>query len=756
MDLFKLFGTIAINNESAKDDIDDVTNLAESARDRISTGFGNIGRAAVGMGKLVGGALLGSGAIGGALMSVTESTMEYRTAMGKLDAAFITSGHSADTATSTYNGLVRILGDTDVAVEAANHLALLADNEQDLQTWTNICTGVFATFGDSLPIEGLTEAANETAKVGQVTGPLADALNWAGVSEDAFNASLAACSTEQERQQLIMETLNGLYDDASQRYQEMNADVIAANEAQEKFSSAMASFGETAQPIVNAIRDGLGTLLLALTDLVAGADFSAIEAGISSAFSWLIDTVVPAVGDFVNFVIQNKEPIIATIAAVAAGFVAWNVVSIIQGVITAIKAWQLATQGMTVAQKLLNLAMNANPIGIIITVITALVAAFIYLWNNCEGFRNFFINMWENIKVAFAAVVEWLGQAIDSIVQWFVDAWAWIQDAWSSVGEFFQGIWDGICSAFSAVGTWFSEKFTAARQGIEDAWSNVSDFFSGVWDGVCGVFDTAKEVVNENLSNMRTAYEEHGGGIQGAAAAMIEGVKGHYTAGYDFINNLTGGKLGEMVSKVKEKLTAAKDAVVNKLNEIKTNFTNKLNAVKTTVTNIFNAVKTAITNPIETAKNTVKNIVDTIKGFFSNMNISFPHIKLPHFSISPAGWKIGDLLEGSIPSLGISWYAKAMDNPMLMESPTIFGYNPESGKLMGGGEAGSEVVSGTDKLMEMIGQAVESKMATQLDRMIEQLDALVDGNVEMLKALIAGHTIVLNKREVARTVREYA
>lgn len=735
MDLFKLFGEIAINNENAKDKLNEITKLAEDARDKISTGFGNIGRAAVGMGKLIGGVLVGSGAIGGALVSVTESTMEYRTAMGKLDAAFITSGHSAETATATYNGLVRVLGDTDVAVEAANHLALLADNEQDLQTWTNICTGVFATFGDSLPIEGLTEAANETAKVGQVTGPLADALNWAGVSEDAFNASLAACTTEQERQQLIMETLNGLYDDASQRYQEMNADVIAANEAQEKFSAAMASFGETAQPIVNAIRDGLGTLLLALTDLVASADFSAIETGISSAFAWLIDTVVPAVGEFVNFVLENKEPILAVIAAVAAGFVAWNVVTIVQGVVSAIKAWQLATQGMTVAQKLLNLAMNANPIGIIITVITALVAAFIVLWNNCEGFRNFFINLWENIKNIVSNAVEAVKNFFGNLVSGAKEKF---EEMKAAATEKFNAIKDAAVEKFNAVKDAVSEKFNAAKEAMGT------------------IMQAAKDVVSEKLSAMKAAYDEHGGGIKGAAAAIMEGVKGYYTAGYDFINNLTGGKLGEMVSKVKEKLTAAKDAVVNRLNEIKNNFTNKLNAVKTTVTNIFNAVKTAITNPIETAKNTVKNIVDTIKGFFSGMTISFPHIKLPHFSISPAGWKFKDLLEGTIPSLGISWYAKAMDNPMIMEKPTIFGYNAASGNLLGGGEAGSEVVSGTDKLMDMIGQAVESKMATQLDRMIGQLDALVDGNGEMLKALLAGHTIVLNKREVARTVREYA
>lgn len=108
--------------------------------------------------------------------------------MGKLETAFTTSGHSATTAKDTYNTLNSVLGDSDVAVEAANHLAKLTDNQKDLNTWTDICTGVFATFGDSLPIEGLTEAANETAKTGQLTGVLADALNWAGVNEDEFQA----------------------------------------------------------------------------------------------------------------------------------------------------------------------------------------------------------------------------------------------------------------------------------------------------------------------------------------------------------------------------------------------------------------------------------------------------------------------------------------------------------------------------------------------------------------------------------------
>ena len=120
-----------------------------------------------------------------------------------------TSGKTADSARQSYSDFYAILGESDRSVEAVNHLAKLCNTEEELAQWSTICAGVSATFGDSLPIEGLTEAANETAKVGQVTGPLADALNWAGISEDKFNRQLALCNSEQERAALITSTLAG-------------------------------------------------------------------------------------------------------------------------------------------------------------------------------------------------------------------------------------------------------------------------------------------------------------------------------------------------------------------------------------------------------------------------------------------------------------------------------------------------------------------------------------------------------------------
>lgn len=255
--LFKLFGIIDVDNENANESIDSTTDKAEKSQSKMGSAFSAIGGAALKLGTAVVGA---GAAIGGALIAVTEETREYRVAMGKLDTAFVTSGLTSKNAKDTYMDLQSVLGDTDVSVEAANHLAKLCDNQKDLEKWTDICTGVFATFGDSIPIEGLTEAANETAKVGALTGPLADALNWAGIAEDDFQASLDKCNTEQERAALITSTMTKLYSDASEQYQETNKDIIDSERAQARLTDAMARFGAIGEPIVARMKNTLADM----------------------------------------------------------------------------------------------------------------------------------------------------------------------------------------------------------------------------------------------------------------------------------------------------------------------------------------------------------------------------------------------------------------------------------------------------------------------------------------------------------------
>lgn len=432
MELFKLLGTIAVDSTQARQAIEDTAAAAEHGSGKTDSSFKKIGESALKIGKAV---LTAGAALSGAWIAAIEGSREYRTEMGKLDTAFVTNGHSSEAAKKTYQDLQAVLGDTDVSVEAASHLAVMTDNEKDLQTWTDICTGVFATFGDSLPIEGLTEAANETAKVGQVTGPLADALNWAGISEDTFNDSLAKCTTEQERQKLIMDTLNGTYKKASDQYKETNKDVIAANRAQEKLTSAFAELGRVGEPILTAIKNKTA-------DMVAAA-VPKLEAFIGK------------IKDMIKWFKQNKT----TVQAWAAGILAATVT--VSGFVLVLK-WSSIMSKATTALKLvtggvkaLNLAMRANIIGLIVSLVIGLVAAFLYLWKNNEGFRNFWLKMWDKIKSVTASAVKWIK-----------DKFSGLKDVVSKVKATFGNIKDAI-----------ADKIEGARDAVKKAIDKIKGFF---------------------------------------------------------------------------------------------------------------------------------------------------------------------------------------------------------------------------------------------------------------------------------------
>ncbi len=313
MEIFRLIGSVFVDTAAADKSL--------KKTDKNAGGLGSkllsVGKSA---GKFAAGVAGAAAAAGTALIAVAETTREYRTEQGKLQAAFETSGFSAETARKTYEGLNGILGDSGQAVEAANHLAKLTTTEEELAKWTDICTGVYATFGDSLPIENLTEAANETVKVGTLTGGLADALNWAGVNEESFQAQLDACSSEQERQALITDTLNGLYSEAADKYREVNGAVIDANVAQDNFNAAMAGIGAAVEPFLTAGKQLLADVLVALTPVITSLAETVLP-WLSTALTSIAEFVLPIFSAAIEWVSVNVLPVLVTaLTAVADWF----------------------------------------------------------------------------------------------------------------------------------------------------------------------------------------------------------------------------------------------------------------------------------------------------------------------------------------------------------------------------------------------------------------------------------------------------
>ena len=530
MELFKLVGTIIVNNQQANEALSETADNASRSSAETQDAFNKIGTVAGGMVKAF--AVAGA-AIGGAWIAAIEGSREYRSEMGKLDTAFQASGHSSEAAKKTYSDLNAVLGDTGQAVEAAQHLAKLTDNEKDLQTWTDICTGVYATFGESLPIEGLTEAANETAKTGILTGGLTDALNWAGISEEKFQEKLDACSGEQERQKLIMDTLNKTYKDASDQYKETNKDVMEAQKAQEKLTSAFAELGRIGEPILTAIKEKVADM-------------------VSAAIPHL-ENFVNKVKDIVTWVKNNNDTIDAWVAVILGAGTAIGTFLLILNWGAIMSAAANAVKVVRTAILAMNTAMLANPIGLIVALIAGLVVAFLYLWNNVEGFRTFWINAWNKIK----SIASDAGKAI---AKYFSEAWKSIQKAWSSVTQYFRGIWSGITKIYANVKSWFADRFRQAWNGVKSAWNGASSFFRGIWSSVTKVFGNVggwfRSKFNSAWSSIKSVFSGWG--------SFFGGLWTKIKSKFSSIGSSLGKAMGNSVKSAMNKVLSTIESAINK------------------------------------------------------------------------------------------------------------------------------------------------------------------------------------------------
>ena len=554
LEIFKLVGSVFVDTDKAEKSLKKTDKQASGFGKTLGNGIKAAGKFALGVGSM-------AVAAGGALVALTESTREYRTEQGKLEAAFKTAGFESDEARKTYEELNGILGDSGQAVEASNHLAKLCTTTGELADWTTICTGVYATFGDSLPIEGLTEAANETAKTGALTGSLADALNWAGVNEDDFQASLDACTTEQERQALITETLTGLYGEAADAYKDANAEVIAANKAQDRLNKVLAKVGGAFEPAITAAKNmgaslleelvpGVTTAADALSRLISGDEGAAGDLGtalsdlLTKALDMLlemvpelVDVAISLIGTFTTTLIE-KAPEVLSAVLVIGGQLLTGLGDIIlqmaealgESIPDIVKALQdglpvlleglvslltsLAESIDLIVQPLLDVlpdvitllvdtlvALLPVLIPLLIDVAISLVSAII------EALPEILTALWD----AIVTLCGTLPETFSAIWQGVVDV---IMLVVEPIVEFFSGVWDDICEVFTDVGTWFSEAFTTAWDNIETAFEDVTDFFDGVWEDICDAFVDVgtwfTDTFDTAWDNIETAFDSVG------------------------------------------------------------------------------------------------------------------------------------------------------------------------------------------------------------------------------------------------------
>ena len=608
--------------------VDDFGDAAKNA-EKSSGNLGGVLAGAVKTGLAAVGAIAAAAVTG--LVAAAESTREYRTEMGKLDTAFTQNGFSAEAARSAYTGLVGILGETDQSVEAANHLAKLTDNEKDLATWTgDILPGVFATFGDSLPIEGLTEAANETAKVGQVTGPLADALNWAGVSEDAFNESLAKCTSEQERQALITETLAGLYGKASDAYKETNAEVIRANQANDAWMQSMAGIGGAIEPIITDIKM-MGASLLA--DAVPGVQ------ALAEAFRGLINGEDGAAADFaaavsglVTGLVTKLTEALPTIAQTGLSIITTLVTSLVQQLPTL-----LSTGGQIIGQLLSGIASSLPDIAQ--GALKAIGGFVDGLQKNLpkvlDKGREILVNLSKGIATSLPDLVS---QGLDIIM------------------KFATTIYDNapklINTGFDVLSNLISGIVKSLPTLIAKAPEIISKFANTINDNVPLILKRGVDLVVQLVK-----------GIVSAIPTLIANIPKIVTAIVDVIQAFNWLQLGKNV------ITFLKNGITSMVNAVKGAGTNVLNSItnalkslpskllnlgKTALTNLKNAIISARSAVASAGGNILTAIVNAIKNLPSKL------LSLGKDAISKLGSAISSGA-GTIKSKAVSIFNSIID-----------------------------------------------------------------------------------------------
>ena len=341
--------------------------------------------------------------------------------------------------------------------------------------------------------------------------------------------------------------------------------------------------------------------------------------------------------------------------------------------------------------------------------VAALVAAFVHLWNTNEEFRTKIMEIWNSIVEAFQNFFQGIVDRLNALGFQFED-----------ITEVLKALWDGFCAflapvfegAFQFIATTLEtvlnvltglfDVFSGLFTGNWDlVWQGVKEVFEGVWNGIKDWFDnilnTMKDILDVVCGWFGTTWEETWNNIKSFFEGIWDGISGFFSGAVEGIKTAASNAWNWISEKTQSIWNGIKDHIINPISDA-------WNKVSEVFGNIYSWIK----DKIEGARDIVSGAIDAIKGFF-NFEFHWPHIPLPHFSISgsinPLDW-----FDGGLPSIGIEWYAKAMPSGMILDGPSVFGMKGNT--LLAGGEAGKEVIVGANSLMGMINSAVQSSMMT--------------------------------------------
>lgn len=846
MELFKLFGTIAVKNEEANRDIDETTNKAEQSEGRISGAFKKIGKSIVD-------AFSKNKNIKDTESNLNELTKTINSQEGDLSKLkskysdlYLTQGKNSDEAKKTAQEIDKLskeLKENKSALSEAEKAADSFDNSLEdvgdsagnsggkiIDTFKKIGGAVvtylavdkIVEFGKSIT-NAAAEVAAEQSAFEQIMG------DYSNTAQEKVNEIADATGMVDTRLTPYMTSMTAKFKglgfdigDATTLAQDgltLAADAAAFwDKSLEDSMSGLNSFingsyegGEAIGLFANdtqlasyAVKNGIvsetkewanldearkqATRLQYAQDMMkaSGATGQAAKeanqyANVQANLTEKWRQFKAQIGEplLQNIVIPAMEKLSGVVDVASGKFQqlqTWvsenqQTIQIVAGVVAvaaaAILGYNAAVTAMSIVQKAtawvkgLNIAFAANPIGLVVAAIAALVTAFILLWNNCEGFREFWINLWEIIKsaalAAWNAIKEFASSAVETITNIWTSVTEFFSNLWSSITDIASTAWETIKNVVTVGVMLIGEIISAAVQIItlpwQFIWQNCSQYIIAAWEAIKSavstainfvsntiktVFNAVSSFINTVWNGIKTAITAYlnsvkavnttiWNAIKAVITTVLNAIKSVVTTVWNAISSMTSSvfnTIKSVATSIWNGIKATIQSAVNNVqsvvssvwNSIKSTTSSVFNSIKSTASSVWNGIKSAIQTPINAAKDAVKSAIDKMKSFF-NFSWSLPKLKLPHISISGKF----SINPPSVPKFGIEWYKKGG----IMEDPTLFGINQITGRAMVGGEAGPEAIAPIDKLQDYVMAAVRAEngeVSDRLDRLIRILE----------------------------------
>ena len=754
LELFKLFGSIGLKGvEETKKGIKDTTNTAKEESSKIEKAVNKTGEIASKVGKA---AIIGATAAATAIGTITKFAIqhyaEYEQLAGGVETLFGAQGLSlkkyaqsigqtVEQARGKYDQLIQAQTEVMNNAKVAYKTAGMSAND-----YMNTITSFAAALKQS------TANETEAAKVAnQTVIDMADNANKMGTNmEDIQNAyqgfskqnytmldnlKLGYGGTKSEMERLLQnaEKLTGIHYDINNLSDVYNAiheiqknlgiTGTTAKEAMKTIDGAMKMTKASWDNLLTGLADPKQAVGPLISEFAKSLGILAknVTPKIKEVFDALPNALIQITPQLMNMIIDLAPSLILAAINLVAGLI-----GALPGIISPIFSQLSSLIGSGMIDKIGQSISSNMP-----TLISKGLDMLLQFSQAVLTYLPVFVGM--GMKLIFY-LVQGLMSSLPTLI--------------SKVPTIIANLADAFSNSAQTIFAWgvkiIAEIIKGLVMSIPSLIANIPKIIYAifaVWNAI-NWWNLGKGLIN----GIKNGITSMGGSLTSTAKNLFESLKNSVS---NIFNNIK--------KVIESPIFGAKTKVLAIIGELQNGVRVGFNFIKSHASSVWNGIKNAIMSPMSTAANFVKAIINKIKGFF-NFRISWPHIPLPHFNIKPNGWNVGDLLKGKIPSLGIKWYAQAMDNPMILDAPTIFGMS--NGQMLGAGEAGAEVVAGRDTLMKMINQASNNRADEILDA-LHRIIALLSDEDRLhdiiVKALNDGSLVVmLDGREVGRIVRKYA